>query len=448
MLNNPKELLEFLNDSLKPKQIEKRKYGEVFTPMSFINDFMLKDIEDYWMNKYQENIWENENLTWYDPAAGMGNYAIAIFYKLMNGLKVKISNEEDRRKHILKHQLFMGELNKKNCYMQRQIFSSYKLNLYEGDTLQIDIDSVFNVNKFDFIIGNPPYNEELKTTGAKPLYNKFIEYYIDKCQYLSFITPSRWFAGGKGLDKFRKMMINRTDVIYIKHFDDATSIFGNSVDIKGGVSYFLIDSEYSGLCTYNNSQLKLNKYDIIVDSKFYNLIDKLNQYNKIIKYYISQDHYKIQTNDKRLNNKNSKELIKCYVSQQKGLIKYIEKSEIDKSIDNYKVITARAAFTANSSFGNMFIGYPNDVHSKSYISFNVNSEDEANSLLSYLKCKLPNVMLSLRKITQDISENTLRWIPLPPLDRIWNNEATYNYFDLSKDDIELINKTKLIGFEY
>ena len=86
---------------MKPKIIEKKTFGEVFTPIDFINDKMLKDIEEYWLKNKNENIWTNEKLTWYDPAAGMGNYPIAIYYKLMDGLKAKIKNEEQRKKHII-----------------------------------------------------------------------------------------------------------------------------------------------------------------------------------------------------------------------------------------------------------------------------------------------------------------------------------------------------------
>ena len=200
LLDRPKELLELISDCLKPKTIEKKAYGEVFTPMNFINDKMLKDIEDYWFQNKNENIWTNEKLTWYDPATGMGNYPIAIYYKLMEGLKYKIPNENERKKHIIEKQLYMGELNKKNCFVIKQIFNinnEYNLNLYEGDTLNININKIFGINKFNIIIGNPPYNEELTKIGANPLYHKFIEYYINKCNLLSFIVPSRWFAGGK-----------------------------------------------------------------------------------------------------------------------------------------------------------------------------------------------------------------------------------------------------------
>jgi hypothetical protein len=449
LIDKPKKLLELINECLKPKDIEKKQFGEVFTPMDFINN-MLKDLEDYWTNTYNENIYTNKKLNWYDPAAGMGNYPIAIYYKLMEGLKNIIPNEQLRKKHIIEKQLYMSELNKKNCFIIKKIFdinNEYKLNLYEGDSLNIELNEIFKINIFDIIIGNPPYNEELTKVGAKPLYNKFIEYYINKCKILSFIVPSRWFAGGKGLDNFRKMMINRTDILFIKHFDDASKIFGNLVEIKGGVNYFLINKEYNGLCEYNGSHVKFSNFDIILDSKYYNIVNKLLNYDKIIKYYKSQDYYKIQTNDKRLMNEYKTNYLKCYVSQQKGFIKYINKNEITKLTNNYKIITTRASFSNNSGFGNTFIGYPYEIHTKSYISFNLNSEIEAISLLSYMKCKLPNFMLSLRKISQDISESTCKWIPLLPLNKEWNNEKVYKYFKLSEDEIELIKNTKIIGYK-
>ena len=87
LIDKPDDLLKVINKCLKPKDIEKKKFGEVFTPLEFINDKMLKDLEDHYYNKYQQNIYENKNLKWFDPAVGMGNYLIAVYYKLMGGLK-------------------------------------------------------------------------------------------------------------------------------------------------------------------------------------------------------------------------------------------------------------------------------------------------------------------------------------------------------------------------
>ena len=449
LIDNPKELLELINECLKPKVIEKKKFGEVFTPMSFINNDMLGDLEAYYKETYNKNIFEDETLKWGDTTTGMGNFAIAIYYKLMDGLKNKIQDEEDRKKHILEKMLFMAEFNKKNCFIVKQIFNinnKFKLNLYEGDSLQLDIRKVFGVTKFDIVIGNPPYNEELKSTGAKALYNKFVEYYIDKCDILCYVIPSRWFSGGKGLDSFRNNMLKRTDIVYINHFDDACKIFGNTVDIKGGVNYFLKDTNYKGDCKFNGSITKLNKYDVFVDGKFHAIIDKLVMFDSIITLYLGR-YFGIESNDKRLKGDKTIDTVKCYVSQQKGFEKYIDIKDIKKEYKFWKVITAEAAYEHKSGFGNTFIGNIDEVHTGSYISFKVSNENEGKSLLSYMKCRLPNFMLSLRKSSQHNNEDVCKWIPLPPLNKEWTDDEVYQHFKLSEEDIKLINDTNIVGYK-
>jgi hypothetical protein len=454
LIDSPKELLELINECLKPKDVEKKKFGEVFTPMSFINNDMLADLEAYYKEKYNKNIFEDETLTWGDTTTGMGNFPIAIYYKLMDGLKNKILNEKDRKKHILEKMLFMAEYNKKNCFIVKQIFNmnnEFKLNLYEGDSLQLDIMKEFGIAKFDIVIGNPPYNEEFKGKNgyAPALYNKFTEHYIEKCNLLCFVMPSRWFSGGRGLDYFRKMMLSRKDIVYIKHFDDASKIFGNSVDIKGGVNYFLKDVLYKGQCSYNNVMLNLNDCDILIESKYLPLITKINVYPKLNNSYRSKGYYEIPLTDKRLHDSYVvDDDIKCYVSQMKGSFKYIKKNSIkENKLGKWQIITPSASYGAFSGFGNLIIGTPNEVYSETYISFAYDTEQEIKSLLSYMKCRLPNMLLSIRKISQNISSDTCKWIPLPPLDKEWTDEEVYKHFKLSEDDIKLINDTNIIGYK-
>jgi hypothetical protein len=171
------------------------------------------------------------------------------------------------------------------------------------------------------------------------------------------------------------------------------------------------------------------------------------RFESITSKYRGQYYYKIKTNDDRLKNHKTNDDIKCYVSQQKGFEKYINKNEIKKEYNTWKIITARASYEHKSGFGNTFIGMPDEVHCQSYISFEIKNETEANSLLSYMKCRLPNFMLSLRKSSQDISESTCAWIPLPPLDRVWTDDAIYEYFGLKEEDIELINSTNIVGYK-
>jgi site-specific DNA-methyltransferase (adenine-specific) len=243
-------------------------------------------------------------------------------------------------------------------------------------------------------------------------------------------------------------MLERTDIVYIKHFDNASTIFGSSVSIEGGVNYFLKDTNHNGDCMYNGYMTKLNKYDVFVDSKFYNIIDKMLKFNSIDKIFIGQSYSGVNSNDKRLKDTETKTTIKCYVSQQKGFEKYIEKNEINKDRDfnKWKVITARAN-GGNKCFGNMFIGKPNEICNQSYVLFEIVNEEEAKSLLTYMKCRLPNFMLSLRKASQDICESTCKWIPLPPLNKEWTDEEVYKHFNLLEEDIKLINDTNIAGYK-
>jgi len=100
--------------------------------------------------------------------------------------------------------------------------------------------------KFDIIIGNPPY--QLNDGGglgssAKPLYHYFVEQAIKmKPKYLIMIIPARWYTDGKGLDKFREMMISDRKIKELHDFSDASECFP-SVNIEGGICYFLRDRD-------------------------------------------------------------------------------------------------------------------------------------------------------------------------------------------------------------
>ena len=247
--------------------------------MKIVNE-MLDKLNEYYKKEYSKSIFEEKDFKWLDPASGMGNFPIAVYYRLMKGLKKQISNKEERKRHILENMLYMSEFSKKNVFISKQIFdieNKYNLNIYHGDSLKLNTENTWNVKIFDVVLGNPPYNKELKKSGAAAYYNEFVMKFINKCKYQIFIIPSRWFSGGKGLDKFRKKMLQRKDIVYIQHYDDATQIFGNSVDIKGGVNHYLKSINYNGDCNYNGNMIKLNSFDILVDSKYYNLINKIKK---------------------------------------------------------------------------------------------------------------------------------------------------------------------------
>ena len=189
------------------------------------------------------------------------------------------------------------------------------------------------------------------------------------------------------------------NIDFIKHYPQ-DDVFKN-VKIKGGVSYYLINKKFKGKTIFNNSLIDINKYDIIVEPKYYNLLEKINKYNNInlSELYCSQGTF--------LNSKTEKELaskgdVLCYVSKNKEFKKYISINSINKKFDYWKVITPVAAYKGTSGFADIYLLNDKEIHSRSYISFKVESKQEAESLYSYLKCKLVHVLLSLRKQTHMI----------------------------------------------
>ena len=150
---------------LNVRKEEKEVYGEVFTSIELICEML---------SKLPSKIWKNTNLKWLDPANGIGNFSIVVYYKLMESLNTKIQNEKKRSKHIIENMLYMVEINTNNIKRCKKIFKLIdpyaKPNLYKGSFLSNDFKSVnpkiqklFNVNKYDIIMGNPPYNTG--TTG-------------------------------------------------------------------------------------------------------------------------------------------------------------------------------------------------------------------------------------------------------------------------------------------
>lgn len=185
LIDSPKDLLELINNCLKPKTIEKKNFGEVFTPIKLINEML---------DKLPIDVWYNKNLKWLDPCSGMGNFPIAIYLRLNETLKEQIPNDADRKKHILNNMLYMCEINKKNVLITKQIFdvnNDFDINIYNGDSLTLNYIQYFNIDKFDIIVGNPPYHMP-NSSGDNKLYLSFTKLCINLLKVnglLLFITP-------------------------------------------------------------------------------------------------------------------------------------------------------------------------------------------------------------------------------------------------------------------
>ena len=219
LIDNPKELLELIADCLKPKDLEKKQFGEVFTPMKLVNEML---------DKLPIEVWTDKKLKWLDPCCGMGNFPIAVYLRLFDSLKNIIVDDKERKKHILENMLYMSELNKKNVLICKQIFdinNEYKLNIYEGDSLKMNYNKEFGITQFDVIIGNPPYNASGTKASGNTIWQLFVNNSIKllkKNGYLCFIHPNGWrkpnTEKGKFYGLFDKMTKNNI-ILYLEIHD-------------------------------------------------------------------------------------------------------------------------------------------------------------------------------------------------------------------------------------
>jgi hypothetical protein len=279
LIDNPKELLELINECLKPKAIEKKQFGEVFTPMKLVSE-MLNTLDDNYIKSNNKSIFTEKNFKWFDPTVGMGNFQVEVYLRLMNGLKSQILDIKDRKKHIIENMLYMSELNTKNCHIIKQIFNitnDLKLNLHEGDTLTLNIVEKMNIplHSFDVVLGNPPYNKggirshtgkqlgEKNETIWTKFINKSFEEWLKPQGYLVFINPLSWLKKSHSL---HNIMLEK-HIIWMKLWDNSQSKGMINVDIP--ISLYVLQ---------NSLNTDKKKTEITSILKRRNLIITSNEY--------------------------------------------------------------------------------------------------------------------------------------------------------------------------
>lgn len=262
---------------------------EVFTPPVVVRSVL---------DLLPGEVWTNAELRWLDPGCKTGVFLREITRRLMAGLTHAISDEALRLEHILKNQVFgiaitelTSLMSRRSLYLSKDAMSDQSIvdmptsagNVWLGSVEhtykngrcaecgasqeqmekpgqdnyaygfihadgQMQIAKEFDM-KFDVIVGNPPYQMGSDGgTRTMPIYNLF----VDQARalgprFISMIIPSRWMAGGLGLDEFRASMLGDNRIRRLVDYPNSAELFP-TVDIKSGICYFLWDRENRGPC--------------------------------------------------------------------------------------------------------------------------------------------------------------------------------------------------------
>lgn len=318
--------------------------------------------------------------------------------------------------------------------------------------------------KFDVIIGNPPYqlsdggdnNEETRTRGgAIPLYHRFVQQAKKlNPNYLTMIIPSRWFAGGRGLDEFRDEMLHDNGISKIVDYPVSSECFPG-VEIKGGVCYFLWEKDFKGQCEVTTKRGE--KVSVLTRPLLEKNSDIFVRYNEAIS---------VLRKVKTLNEKSFSELVstqkpfgfrtffKGKSNSFKGSVKiygnksvgYISPDEVVQNKDWVKEhkIYITMAYGAGEDFPHQiinkpFYGEPNSCCTETYLVIGpFSSEKRTLNVLSYITTKFFRFLVLLRKNTQHAAKGVYQFVPMQDFNELWTDEKLYKKYGLTKEEIAFI----------
>jgi hypothetical protein len=457
-------------------------------------------------------VWENPEIRWLDPCSKSGVFLREIARRLLfEGLVDWESDFEKRREHIFRNMIFgcgitelTGIISRRTVYYSRNAASDHSVIEFDSDEGNIPfvraghdfkngrcqicgapeelergegrenyayafIHEAYPTEemremKFDVIVGNPPYQIEDSGHGASatPIYHHFVERAIElDPRYVLMITPSRWFMGGKGLDRYRaRMLADRR----IKALVDYPKLYDGfpGVKLRGGVSYFLWDREHDGPCSIQTMwdgeplgepvERYLDSYDVLVRrNEAVGILEKVRAYRvdgdaeKTLKSRVSaQKPFGLRTFFHGAESRDGiADPVKLHGSQK---VSWIERKEIpqnDSWVDDWKVLMSRVQGTSaaveTQFLGRPLLAGPGEACTESYVvAGRFESETEAKRYAAYLRTRFARFLVSLRKSTQDAARDVYAFIPDVPLDREWTDAELFERYGLSDDEVAFI----------
>lgn len=272
------KVLDIINKRLITDDDAKKARGEVFTPLPLVQEMILGlrrsaiqkgEVEIWGLNEQGEYVEDDEEdrvggvpldiirdseTKWLDPANGIGNFPVVAFYLLdfqigRYGKKEfrGLENRDKRQNHIVQNMLYMIELNKGNVNASIKIFKlivpDVKPNICCADTLKMTDEKlmeVFGVNRFDVVMGNPPYNAGgIRSRGDRLFYGKFILYGFDllrKGGCLVFLHPPNFHRIHEYTKQNIKSIFDENNLSFLRIITNSRNYF----DVTVSIDYYVL----------------------------------------------------------------------------------------------------------------------------------------------------------------------------------------------------------------
>jgi site-specific DNA-methyltransferase (adenine-specific) len=497
---NKKDLLSYSYNPDVLSCLANLSNDEVFTP---------PDIANKILDTLPQELFRDSKTKFLDPACKSGIFLREIAKRLLVGLEDEIPALQERIDHIFHKQLYgialtemTSLLSRRSVYCTKHPNGKYTIVPFKNadgnirfkkiqhtwhngrctfcgaSQLEYDRDisletyayefihnslpeEIFKM-KFDVIISNPPY--QLSDSGhgmsAKPIYQHFVRQAKKlNPRFLSMIVPSRWFSGGKGLDKFRLEMLTDRRIRALVDYENFKDVFPG-VDLAGGACYFLWDRDNPGICSVTNSisgemhkrERYLDEFNVFIRQNLaIDIIRKVKSQNITDKYLDEivspRKPFGLQTN---YTPKDSG--VPCWFIQKIGL-KHANKNDVmdsKKLLNKWKFLIPKAPIAGQTDFskpvgfyydGNTIISKPGECCTESYIVAGAfNSKEEVLYYKSYLFTKIARFLLLQTVVSQDVTRKNFCFVPdLGSYNMIYTDEYLRNEWCISEEEWAFID---------
>lgn len=474
---------------------------EVFTPPQLVNEML---------DMLPASIWSERDSRFLDPGCKSGVFLREIAKRLDIGLSDRIRDRQKRINHIFTNQLYgfaitelTSLLARRSVYCSRTANGKYSV-CEKFDDVQGNIrfdqvvhpwtngrcpfcgaseadyargedreshayqfihtdhpEELFDM-KFDVVIGNPPY--QLSDGGfgrsSSPIYHKFVQQAKKlNPRYLSMIIPSRWFAGGKGLNEFRAEMLGDDRIRKLVDFKNSSDVFPG-VDVAGGICYFLWERDSRGPCEVTNTINGEKVVSVRSLSEFPTFI-RDSQAVPIIRKVMANEKMKGRVSDVvsprkpfglPTNYQPKKKGIPCWFIQKLGL-QFASASEVSDENDllnKWKLLVPFAPIAGQTDFAkpiafyyeaNTRIAKPGECCTESWLVAGAfPTKSEVIAFKTYLFTKTVRFLLLQTVISQHVTRQNFSFVPdLGKYEGAYTDEMLRRRWALTKEEWSFID---------